>query len=120
MLRSLLLLFALGSSLSAFASQPNVIVILADDLGWADLGHDGSKIDTPLIISNCSELWACAFRNWGAIRGTRKLIAHQGENMWGCYDVATDPGEEKRLDVGAECADLLPLVEGTRWGKHPW
>ncbi len=26
---------------------PNLIVILADDLGWADLGHDGSKIDTP-------------------------------------------------------------------------
>jgi arylsulfatase A-like enzyme len=24
-----------------------MIVILADDLGWADLGHDGSKIDTP-------------------------------------------------------------------------
>jgi arylsulfatase A-like enzyme len=26
---------------------PNIIMILADDLGWADLGQDGSKIDTP-------------------------------------------------------------------------
>jgi arylsulfatase A-like enzyme len=34
-------------SLRAADRPPNVIVILADDLGWADLGHDGSKIDTP-------------------------------------------------------------------------
>lgn len=42
MLRSLLLLFALGSSLSAFAAQPNVIVILADDLGWSDTSLYGT------------------------------------------------------------------------------
>lgn len=26
---------------------PNIVMILADDMGWADMGHDGSKIDTP-------------------------------------------------------------------------
>jgi arylsulfatase A-like enzyme len=35
------------STLRAADRPPNLIVILADDLGWADLGHDGSKIDTP-------------------------------------------------------------------------
>ena len=25
---------------------------------------------------NCSELFACAFKNWGAMRGNLKLIAH--------------------------------------------
>ena len=29
------------------ARPPNVVMILADDLGWADLGQNGSKIDTP-------------------------------------------------------------------------
>jgi|UniRef100_UPI003782E906 arylsulfatase A-like enzyme len=42
MLRSLLLLLALGSSLSVFAARPNVIVILADDLGWSDTSLYGT------------------------------------------------------------------------------
>ena len=34
-------------ALAATHTAPNVIVILADDMGWADLGQDGSKIQTP-------------------------------------------------------------------------
>ena len=30
-------------SLNFAADQPNVLIILADDLGWADLGFQGSK-----------------------------------------------------------------------------
>jgi glucan phosphoethanolaminetransferase (alkaline phosphatase superfamily) len=79
----------------------------------------GSPPDRPLVMTNCSELWACAFKNWGAIKGTKKLIAHQGDSTWSCYDVATDPLEEHRLDL-AECADLVPLAEGTSAGKRPF
>jgi arylsulfatase A-like enzyme len=79
----------------------------------------GSPTDGALAMTNCSELWACAFKNWGAIRGSKKLIASQGDNAWNCYDVAKDPLEEHRLDM-AECADLLPLAEGTSAGKTPF
>ena len=33
----------------ADAGPPNVIILLADDLGWADVGYRGSDIQTPNI-----------------------------------------------------------------------
>ncbi len=79
----------------------------------------GSSPDQAFALTNCSELWACAFKNWGAIRGTKKLISHQGAREWSCFDVATDPEEMHPLDPSA-CADLLPVAEGTSAGKHPF
>lgn len=41
---------ALGGAATAppaIERPPHILVILADDMGWADLGHDGSQIDTP-------------------------------------------------------------------------
>lgn len=50
-LSKVLLLFVSGLiSLTAFAdSRPNVIVIVADDLGWNDVGFHGGDIDTPSL-----------------------------------------------------------------------
>jgi len=47
-MKRLLLLLALCPSL--FAAQPNVLVIIADDLGYADIGvHGGKAVPTPNI-----------------------------------------------------------------------
>jgi hypothetical protein len=63
------------------------------------------------IMTNCSELFSCAVQNWGAIRGTRKLIAAEGDTAWHCFDVHADPAEKN--DLGAEaCGDLRALAEG--------
>ena len=51
-LRALLLLCVLGVIASpSWAKAPNVIIFLADDLGWADPSFRGSPIETPAIDS---------------------------------------------------------------------
>ena len=66
--------------------------------------------DRALVMTNCSELYSCATRNWGAMRGTRKLIASEADGAWRCFDVADDPAE--RHDLGAAaCGDLKQIAE---------
>lgn len=53
MLRSCLVLFCLAFSSAIFAAEkPNILILYADDLGWGELGCQGSKdIPTPHIDS---------------------------------------------------------------------
>jgi len=41
--------FVLAPATHAAAQQPNIIYIVADDLGWKDVGYHGSDIRTPTI-----------------------------------------------------------------------
>jgi arylsulfatase A-like enzyme len=44
-----LLVMCLVMSLSSTGKQPNIVVVLADDMGWSDLGCFGGEIPTPNI-----------------------------------------------------------------------
>ena len=43
---TLLAVLAPGTSL-AVNKQPNILLIMVDDMGWSDLGSFGSEIETP-------------------------------------------------------------------------
>jgi hypothetical protein len=64
-----------------------------------------------VVLTNCTALFACAFKNWGALRGSMKLTATQSDTHWSCFDVDRDPGERRDLGVVA-CGDLRALAEG--------
>jgi glucan phosphoethanolaminetransferase (alkaline phosphatase superfamily) len=71
----------------------------------------GGTPERAVVLTNCSAIFACAFKNWGAMRGTRKVVASQEDADWKCFDVARDPAEQRNLGADA-CAGLRDLAEG--------
>jgi hypothetical protein len=76
----------------------------------------GSPVGTPIVLSNCTDLWACAFKNWGAMAGTKKLFATQGDHSWMCFDLENDPFELHDLGPAA-CGGLQALAESGGHGR---
>ena len=48
-------MFLLVASVNGAASPPHILLVVADDLGWSDVGFHGSKIQTPNIDKLASE-----------------------------------------------------------------
>jgi len=68
-----------------------------------------------LALTNCSGVWGCAFRNWGAMRGFKKLHAREWDSTWRCFDVEHDPLEKNDLGPDA-CGDLVDFAERVHGG----
>ncbi len=99
-----LALICAAAPASAAARQPNVVYLLADDLGWGDLSRNGGKIPTPAI----DKLFARGvelntFMGWCVCSPTRAMLL-TGRHP---FRVGTGP------EVGGElAAEEITIAEG--------
>ena len=70
-----------------------------------------------LGLTNCSGIWGCAYKNWGVMRGSLKVEGREWYAGWRCFDVLTDPQEQKDLGP-ALCGDLMDHA-GKLYGEPP-
>ena len=99
---SILLVLALTHTLLAAAragERPNIVLIMADDLGFADLGCYGSEIDTP----NLDTLAAGGLR-FSQFYNTAKCHSSRVSILTGLY---CDQAGGTKLSRGATIAEVL-------------
>jgi glucan phosphoethanolaminetransferase (alkaline phosphatase superfamily) len=71
----------------------------------------GGPAPGPVVLTNCSSIFACAFKNWGAMSLTKKIVATENDENWRCFDLASDPLERRDLGAAA-CGNLQAVAEG--------
>jgi len=119
--------------------KPNIVIILADDLGWADVGYHGGRIDTPHIdrlahegvrLENFHVCPLCSPTRAGLLTGRWPIRYGMGESVitpWRKYgllltektlaDLVAEAGYERRgifgkWHLGHYKKELLPLSRG--------
>src|SRR4051812_25883744 len=113
------LLLAMGSASAAAAEKPNVVFILADDLGWTDLGCQGSKYyETPHIdrLAQAGLRFTGAYSCGPNCQPTRAaLMSGQYGPRTGVYTVgATDRFDSSRRPlIPVDNVQQLPLSRRT-------
>jgi arylsulfatase len=95
----LLAVSALLSASAAAAERPNIVLVMADDLGFADLGCYGSEIETP----NLDALAADGLR-FTQFYNTAKCHSSRVSLLTGLY---CDQAGSERLSRGATIAEVL-------------
>ena len=103
-------------ALPAGEERPNVLMILADDLGYSDLGCYGSEIPTP----NLDRLAAGGVR-FTQCTNTSKCFPSRASLLTGCYAQAIGMDRSPAKIVGAPTIGELLREAGYRTlfsGKH--
>lgn len=119
-MRFLALLLLLASSAFA-ASKPNIVVILADDVGYSDIGCFGSEIPTP----NLDQLAAGGLR-FTQFYNTARCCPTRASLLTGLYPhqagighMVEDSGREGyRGELNAHCVTIAEALKPAGYGTY--
>lgn len=113
----LLLTAALGLASALHAAKPNIVFIMADDLGWADVGYNGAKFyETPHI----DQLRASGMEFSSAYPGASNCMPSRSCIMSGMYIPRTQmwtPGGKAKGNHSA-MKFLVPRIGDNKGSKE--
>jgi arylsulfatase len=120
MIRSLTTTLLLLASV-AVAKQPNIIVILSDDMGYTDVGCYGGEINTPnLDALACKGLRFTQFYNTGRCCPTRaSLLTGLYPHQAGMGHMTFDRGADGyRGDLNKQCATIAEVLGSAGYSTY--
>lgn len=107
-----LFLLLLGTLLACQAKRPNIVLIMADDLGFSDLGCYGSEIQTP----NLDRLAKNGLR-FSQFYNTAKCHSSRVSLLTGLY---CDQAGSGSLSRGTTIAEVLKPAGYSTWMSGKW
>ena len=105
-------LLLLSAVFTAQAKRPNIVLIMADDLGFSDLGCYGSEISTP----NLDQLAKNGLR-FSQFYNTAKCHSSRVSLLTGLY---CDQAGSSSLSRGATIAEVLKPAGYSTWMSGKW
>ncbi|KKO84308.1 arylsulfatase [Corynebacterium otitidis] len=101
------------------AGSPNIVVVLADDMGWSDIGPFGSEIPTPALDRIADRGFRLTNYHTTPLSSPARAAALTGLNPHraGFATVAnSDPGfPGVRLELGEDVATLPEILKANGW-----
>lgn len=105
------------------AKRPNIIVILADDMGYSDIGCYGGEIETPNIDGLASEglRWRLFYNNARSCPSRACLLTGLYPHQAGMGWMAAATWAESRIrDISTGTASPSPRSSMKRDTEHTW
>ena len=114
-------LLLLSSVLACGQSRPNVIIVMADDMGWSDIGCYGSEIETPNLDRLAKNgLRFTQFYNTGRCCPTRaSLLTGTYPHQAGIGHMMNDTGlPGYKGDLGTDVQTIAEVLKPAKYSTY--